>query len=198
MDGIISPLVFATNNENKIKEIKEVLKNNFEILGLKDINCNVDLPETGTTLKDNALQKAQYIYDKFNINCFADDTGLEVEALNGAPGVYSARYAGPDKSAEDNMNLLLKKLEGVENRNARFVTVIALIINGKKYFFEGEVKGVITKTKCGNKGFGYDPVFKPDGYDCTFAEMTLEEKNKISHRAIAMKKLVNFIKNSKK
>lgn len=198
MDGIISPLVFATNNENKIKEIKEVLKNNFEILGLKDINCNDDLPETGTTLKDNALQKAQYIYDKFNINCFADDTGLEVEALNGAPGVYSARYAGPDKSAEDNMNLLLKKLEGVEKRNARFVTVIALIINGEKYFFEGEVKGLITKTKSGNKGFGYDPVFKPDGYDCTFAEMTLEEKNKISHRAIAMKKLVNFIKKSNK
>lgn len=186
-------MVFATNNENKIKEIKEVLKNNFEILGLKDINCNVDLPETGTTLKDNALQKAQYIYDKFNINCFADDTGLEVEALNGAPGVYSARYAGPDKSAEDNMNLLLKKLEGVENRNARFVTVIALIINGKKYFFEGEVKGVITKTKCGNKGFGYDPVFKPDGYDCTFAEMTLEEKNKISHRGKAVSKLINFL-----
>ena len=185
-------LIFATNNPNKVKEVKNKLTS-FEIITLKEIGITEDIPETGKTLAENALQKARYVYKKTGKNCFADDTGLEIESLNNEPGVYSARYAGEEKNSDKNMNLVLENLKPKTNRNACFKTVIALIINGKEILFEGKVDGEITEIKTGQDGFGYDPIFKPKGYELTFAEMELSEKNKISHRAFAVKKLVRFL-----
>ncbi|MCF6185600.1 MAG: non-canonical purine NTP diphosphatase [Bacteroidales bacterium] len=187
-------LVFATNNKHKLKEVKEILDNQFEILSLKDINCFEEIPETQNTITGNASQKAHYVYDKYKINCFADDTGLEIETLNGEPGVYSARYAGKNCSYEDNVRKVLKKLQGKTNRNALFRTVISLIIDGKEHKFEGIIKGEITKTKKGSEGFGYDPIFLPAGYEKSFAELPANEKNRISHRGLATQKLINFLK----
>jgi XTP/dITP diphosphohydrolase len=189
-------LVFATNNNNKLREVKAILKDKIELLSLKDINCNVDIPETADTIPGNAKLKAEYVNVHYDMNCFADDTGLEVEALDGAPGVYSARYAGEDKSSEANMQKLLHELDGKENRKAQFKTVIALILDGKEYLFEGIIKGEIIKEKRGDTGFGYDPIFVPEGYDQTFAEMGDEIKNKISHRAVAINKLCEFLENN--
>lgn len=189
-------LVFATNNSNKIKEIKHLLNNPSAdgLLSLQDIGCLEDIPETADTIEGNAIQKAQYIYEKYGYNCFADDTGLEIEALNGEPGIYSARYAGEEKNPEMNMNKVLDKLKNVSNRNARFKTVIALIVDGKTTCFEGIVEGEITHTKSGSEGFGYDPIFMPKGYNKTYSEMSLDIKNTMSHRAIATKKLIAFLK----
>lgn len=186
-------LVSATNNKNKIKEIKQLLPDSIKLLSLQEIKCFEDIPETSETITGNAIQKAQHVYDNYGFNCFADDTGLEVESLNGEPGVYSARYAGEQKNADDNMELLLSKLNEKENRKARFVTVIALIIDSKINCFEGIVEGTITKEKSGKEGFGYDPIFKPNGYNITFSEMNLDDKNKISHRGKAVKKLVDYL-----
>ena len=188
----IKKIVFSTGNPNKLKEIKSAIKS-FEIVGLKDLKITEKIPETGDTLKKNALQKAKYVYDKTGLDCFSDDTGLEIEALNYRPGVYSAMYAGPDCNAENNMRKVLKELEGKTNRNAQFKTVIALILQGKEYFFEGVVKGEILKEKKGKDGFGYDPIFRPVGYKESFAEMSIAQKNEISHRGLAVKKLVNFL-----
>ena len=185
-------LVFATNNPNKLSEIRSLVTTGIEILSLKDINCNEQLPETNPTLQENALQKAQYINTHYRFNCFADDTGLEIDALGGAPGVYSARYAGEGCNAEDNIQKVLKRLSGEENRMAKFRTVIALIVDGEATLFEGECKGRITKTKSGVEGFGYDSIFTPDGYDITFAEMSQVEKGAISHRGKAVERLVSF------
>ena len=186
-------LVFATNNKHKLEEVSHILKDKIEILSLKDINCDVDIPETANTLEGNALLKAQYIHENYGLNCFADDTGLEIEALNNEPGVYSARYAGLHKSSEANMLKVLKNLEGIENRKAQFRTAVSLIIDNKQYLFEGIIKGNIIKEKRGNSGFGYDPIFVPEGYEQTFAELGNEIKNKISHRALAINKLCNFL-----
>jgi len=186
-------LVFATNNPNKLSELQALVPEGIEILSLKEINCNEELPETNPTLEGNALQKAQYVYQNYGFNCFADDTGLEIEALGGAPGVYSARYAGEDCKAEDNMQKVLTKLENEDNRNAKFRTVIALIIKGEENLFEGECSGNITKTKSGAEGFGYDPIFTPEGYELTFAEMSKQEKGAISHRGKAVEKLVDYL-----
>jgi XTP/dITP diphosphohydrolase len=186
-------LVFATNNKHKIREISDLLDDRFEIIGLADIGITEDIPEDADNLADNALFKARYVHDRTGLNVFADDTGLEVDALDGAPGVYSARYAGPGKSPEDNIIKLLKELEDVEDRKARFRTVIAIIYDNSEYLFEGKVEGAIIQKGRGNGGFGYDPVFMAEGYDLTFAEMPLSEKNKISHRARAMKKLLAFL-----
>ena len=185
--------VFATNNAHKLEEVKALLGDKIELLSMKDIKCSADIPEPETTLEGNALLKARYIYENYHINCFADDTGLEVEALNGAPGVYSARYAGEEHNSEANMKKLLHELEGVENRKAQFRTIFALIIEGKEHLFEGIIKGEIIKQRKGNAGFGYDPIFVPEGYTQTFAEMGSEEKNKISHRAKAVGKLCKFL-----
>jgi len=187
-------LVFATNNSNKIKEIKNLIGNSIELLSLADINCVEEIPETAATIAGNASQKAKYVYDKYGYNCFADDTGLEIESLNGEPGIYSARYAGEQRDANDNMDKVLSNLKGETNRNAHFKTVISLIINGEETLFEGVANGVITNSKSGSEGFGYDPIFKPEGYEITFSEMSLEEKNKISHRAKATLKLVDYLK----
>jgi XTP/dITP diphosphohydrolase len=186
-------LVFATNNSNKLSEIRSLVPAGIEILSLKDINCNEELPETNPTLQENALQKAKYVNIHYGFNCFADDTGLEIDALGGEPGVYSARYAGEDCRAEDNMQKVLKRLSGEENRKAKFRTIIALIIDGKETLFEGECKGSMTKTKSGIEGFGYDPIFTADGYEITFAEMNKVEKGAISHRGKAVSKLVGFL-----
>lgn len=186
-------LVFATNNSNKIKEIKNLIGDSIELLSLKDINCLEDIPETSDTIAGNALQKVQYVFDKYGYNCFADDTGLEISALNGEPGIYSARYAGPQRDANDNMDKVLNGLKGEENRAAHFKTVIALIIDGKETLFEGIAEGEITEQKSGEEGFGYDPIFKPAGYNVTFSEMSLAAKNKISHRGKAVRKLVDFL-----
>ena len=186
-------LVFATNNPNKLSEIRALVASGIEILSLKDIYCNEELPETNPTLEENALQKAKYVFDNYGFNCFADDTGLEIDALGGEPGVYSARYAGEDCRAEDNMNKVLYKLDGIKQRNAKFRTVIALIIDGEATLFEAECKGNITNTKSGAEGFGYDPIFIPNGFENTFAEMSKVEKGKISHRGKAVKKLVGFL-----
>ena len=186
-------LVFATNNPNKLSELQALVPEGIEILSLKEINCNEELPETNPTLEGNALQKAQYVYQNYGFNCFADDTGLEIDALGGAPGVYSARYAGEDCKAEDNMQKVLTKLENEDNRNAKFRTVIALIIKGEENLFEGECSGNITKTKSGAEGFGYDPIFTPEGYELTFAEMSKQEKGAISHRGKAVEKLVDYL-----
>lgn len=187
------PLLFATNNQHKLFEIRNALGNGMEITGLQEAGIYEDIPETGDTLEANALIKATYIFSNYQKNCFADDTGLEIEALNGRPGVYSARYAGEGCNFEDNINKVLAEMQNKENRRARFRCVIALILDGKEVFFEGIVKGIIIPSKRGLAGFGYDPIFQPEGYTTTFAEMTLEEKNKISHRGIAVKKLVDFL-----
>lgn len=188
-------LVFATNNAHKLSEVTGILGDRMEILSLNDINCHADIPETAETLEGNARIKSQYIVDHFQLNCFADDTGLEVEALNGAPGVYSARYAGENNDSEANIQKLLKNLKGAENRKARFRTVISLMLDGKEYQFEGIVNGKITTEKYGENGFGYDPVFIPDGYEQTFAQLGTDVKNQISHRARAVNKLCEFLKN---
>lgn len=186
-------LVFATNNQHKLQELQAILGNEFRLLSLKDIGCNEDIPEEQPTIEGNASQKSHYVFDKFAYNCFADDTGLEIEALNGEPGVYSARYAGEEKNSEANMEKVLRKMAKINNRKARFKTVISLIINGKEHLFEGIVNGEILAEKTGNLGFGYDPIFMPDGFKKSFAEMEMDEKNKISHRARAVRKLVNFL-----
>ena len=186
-------LVFATNNPNKLSELQDLIPEGIEILSLKDINCNEELPETNPTLEGNALQKAKYVFDNYGYNCFADDTGLEIEALGGAPGVYSARYAGEDCKAEDNMKKVLTKLENKDNRNAKFRTVIALIIKGEENLFEGECSGNIIKSKSGTEGFGYDPIFTPVGYEITFAEMSKQDKGAISHRGRAVVNLVDYL-----
>ena len=186
-------LVFATNNSHKVDEVKNKLGGLFEIKTLSEVGCVEDIPETSDTLRGNAGQKSHYLYDRFHCDCFADDTGLEVEALNGAPGVYSARYAGPGKDSEENIDKLLSELEGKENRRARFRTVISLILDGEEYTFEGIVNGTILTERHGSHGFGYDPVFQPDGYNCSFAELSMEEKNKISHRGKAIEQLIRFL-----
>jgi XTP/dITP diphosphohydrolase len=190
-------LCFATNNKGKLEEIKYLIGEKYHILSLSDIGCFEELPETQPTIEGNSKQKAQYIWDNYKVNCFADDTGLEVFALNGAPGVISARYAGENCNPEDNMNLLLKNMENIQDRSARFKTCITLIINGSVSQFEGIIKGEITRERTGSKGFGYDPIFRPSGFDKTLAELSMEEKNKISHRALAGRSLMNFlVKNS--
>lgn len=186
-------IVFATNNKHKLDEIRKISDGKIEILSLSDIGCHDDIPETGATLEENALQKADYIKRHFGYDCFADDTGLEVDALNGAPGVFSARYAGESCDPEDNMDKLLRELNGVENRKARFRTVIALVLNGNVHYFDGVVHGEITSERRGAEGFGYDPIFVPDGHCKTFAELGNGEKNKMSHRAIGTRKLVDFL-----
>jgi len=185
-------LIFATHNNHKAEEIKELMPAWIEVKSLNDIGYAKEIPETGTTLEQNALQKAWHVFSKLGVDCFADDTGLEVEALLNAPGVYSARYAGESATFDDNTSLLLKNLVDEDNRKARFRTVIYLIFNGKKWLFEGTVSGTIAREKRGTTGFGYDPVFIPNGYDKTFAEMTLEEKNNISHRGRAIQKMLNY------
>ncbi|KAB1159868.1 non-canonical purine NTP diphosphatase [Tenacibaculum aiptasiae] len=187
-------LVFATNNLNKLAEVQKMLPNSIELLSLKDINCFDDIEETATTLEGNAIIKANYITQKFKLNCFADDTGLEVESLDGAPGVYSARYSGIPANAENNMQKLLTELDGENNRLAQFRTSICLNLNGEQFLFNGICKGEILTQKQGEKGFGYDPIFQPEGYKQSFAQMTSEEKNKISHRGLAIQKLVDFLK----
>ncbi len=187
-------LVFATNNKHKLEEISAIIGKQINILSLKDINCKEEIPETKETLAGNALEKADYVYTKYGYNCFADDTGLEIKSLNSRPGVYSARYAGEDCNFENNMNKVLEEMKTMDNREACFKTVIALIIKGKKYFFEGEIKGTILREKHGDKGFGYDPIFMPLGYNKSFAELSSEEKNAISHRGLATKKLIDFLK----
>jgi XTP/dITP diphosphohydrolase len=198
-------IVFATNNPHKLKEIQNLLGSHFTLMSLKDIGFNGDIPEEQPTLEGNALEKARYIYERFNTPCFADDTGLEIDALNGEPGVFSARYAGgldifgsEDKRSEANMLKVLTKLENVSNRKARFRTVIAYIENNKEHHFEGIMNGSVTNEKRGSGGFGYDPIFLPNGSQLTFAEMPLSEKNKISHRAQAFRKFVAFMTNSEK
>ena len=187
-------LVFASNNQHKVAEIQEVLPPWIVLQTLKDIGCNEELPETSPTIEGNAIQKAQYLYDKYHSPCFADDTGLEIEALGGRPGVYSARYAGPNRAADANMKKVLEELQGIENRNAQFKTVIALMLDGNPVLFEGVVKGVIANKPMGVQGFGYDPIFRPLSSELTFAEMPIELKNTISHRALAAAKLVDFLK----
>ena len=187
-------LVFATNNQHKIKEVTHLLPAELQLISLKDIESEDDLPETGVKLEDNARQKARYVHDKFGVDCFADDTGLEIEALNGRPGVYSARYAGPACIAEENVQKVLTELQGVQNRKARFRTVIALYLGDQEYIFEGSIEGRITESPAGSNGFGYDPVFIPEGEQRTFAEMSLEEKNRFSHRSNAIRKLSDFLK----
>lgn len=187
-------LVFATNNKHKLEEVAAILKDKVELLSLNDIHCFTDIPETAETLEGNALLKSSYIYENFQLDCFADDTGLEVEALNGAPGVLSARFAGGEgHDAEANMLKLLSEMEGKENRKAQFRTAISLILNGEKYLFEGIIEGEIIKEKRGTSGFGYDPIFIPKGYNETFAELGNEIKNKISHRALAVHQLCEFL-----
>ncbi len=187
-------LVFATNNAHKLEEVAAILGDKVELLSLNDIGCQTDIPETAETLEGNALLKSSYIFKNYHLDCFADDTGLEVEALNGAPGVYSARYAGGEgHDAQANMLKLLHELDGKENRKAQFRTAISLILDGKEYFFEGVIKGEIIKEKRGDSGFGYDPIFKPEGYDQTFAELGNDIKNQISHRALAVQKLCEFL-----
>jgi XTP/dITP diphosphohydrolase len=186
-------IVFASNNEHKLNEIRKLVPDGYGILSLKDIGCFEELSETGITLEQNAYQKAKYVYEKYQVACFADDTGLEVESLNGEPGVYSARYAGEAKNADANIAKLLNELKNKENRKAKFRTVIAGIINGKDFICEGIVKGEILKERRGSSGFGYDPVFLPEGSNSSFAEMTLEQKNKLSHRARAFEKFIAFL-----
>lgn len=187
-------IIFASGNPNKIKEVQAMLGEKYLVRGLKELGIEEDIPETAATIEGNASIKSHYLFDRLGCDCFSDDTGLEVEALGGEPGVYSARYAGEGKDAEDNMKLLLHKMEGLSNRRAKFRTVVSLIESGTEHLFEGEVKGTIRETKSGDEGFGYDPVFEPEGYSITFAEMLPEEKNKLSHRAKAIAKLVNYLK----
>ena len=186
-------IVFATNNPNKLKEIQSLIPKEIEIISLNEIGCNEDIPETGDTLEANAFQKAHYIKDNFNYDCFADDTGLEIDELNGDPGVYSARYAGPERNANANMNKVLNELKGKKNRKAQFRTAIALILNGEEHLFEGKVEGYISKDKQGNEGFGYDPIFIPENDIRSFAQMSMQEKGVISHRGRAVRKLVAYL-----
>jgi XTP/dITP diphosphohydrolase len=186
-------LVFASNNKNKIQEIQALVPNTIQIVSLDDIGCTEDIPETANTIEGNAILKANYVTEKYGYDCFADDTGLEVEALNGAPGVYSARYAGEQKDANDNMDKLLSELKDESNRKANFKTVIALNLNGKQNLFTGIINGKIIEEKIGTNGFGYDPIFVADGYEKTFAELSMEEKSTISHRGIAVKELILFL-----
>ena len=188
-------LVFATNNKNKILEVQQMLPESIEIISLESIGCFEEIPETADTIEENAILKANYITNNYGYDCFADDTGLEVESLNGEPGVFSARYAGENCNAEDNMNKLLKALDNKTNRNAQFKTVIALNLNGKQHLFTGIALGEITLKKTGNQGFGYDPIFKPDGFLETFAQLSLKEKGQISHRGKATQQLIEFLKN---
>ncbi|MBP6634947.1 MAG: non-canonical purine NTP diphosphatase [Paludibacter sp.] len=188
-------LVFATNNAHKLEEVRAVLDNKIEIVSLNELGCYDDIPETADTLEGNALIKAEYVFNKFEMACIADDTGLEVEALNGEPGVYSARYGGEPHNAQKNMQKLLTNLKGIENRKARFRTVIVLKDAERELYFEGTIHGHISETPSGAAGFGYDPVFVPDGYNKSFAELGPELKNKISHRALAVEELIRFLKN---
>ena len=183
-------LVFATHNLNKFKEVQSLLPDTIELVSLTDIGCHNDIPETAATIEGNALLKVKYVKDNYGLNCFADDTGLEVKALKNAPGVYSARYAGPDASAENNINMLLENMTGIQDRSARFKTIIALSFKGEDFLFEGICQGAIISQKKGGKGFGYDPIFLPDGKNQTFAEMSLQEKSIIGHRGKAMQKLI--------
>jgi XTP/dITP diphosphohydrolase len=188
-------LIFATGNRNKLKEVRELLDGEYEVLGLEDIGCTEEIPETQPTIEGNAIQKAEYVKQHYQLDCFSEDTGLEIEALDGAPGVYSARYAGPDRDPEANIQKVLRELDGQSNRKARFKTVVALVADGKIYTFEGIVNGTIRAEKStGNEGFGYDPIFQPDGYAVTFAQMGADEKNKISHRGRAVRQLISFLK----
>ena len=187
-------LVFATNNKHKLEEIRQILNGRHEIVSLSAIGCHDDIPEDHETLEENALQKARYIKEHFGYDCFADDTGLEVEALGKQPGVYSARYAGPAKDSVENMKKVLQEMTGISNRKACFRTVIALILNGQEYIFEGRIDGNILTKKHGEAGFGYDPIFQPEGYSVSFAEMPMDEKNKISNRGKATQKLAEFLR----
>lgn len=186
-------IVFATNNQHKLDEIRKITQGTLSILSLSDIGCNEEIEETGSTLNENALIKAAYVKERYGFDCFADDTGLEVDALSGAPGVYSARYAGEACRPEDNMKKLLAEMKGIENRQAQFHTVIALLCNGENHLFEGVIRGSIILEKRGSEGFGYDPIFMPEGYDKTFAELGNEVKNQVSHRAVATGKLMHFL-----
>jgi len=188
-------LCFATNNAHKLEEVQALLGDSFTLTTLKEIGCTEEIPETHDTIPENSYEKAEFVWNNYAVNCFADDSGLEVEALNGEPGVHSAYYAGPQRNAEDNMNLLLQKLAGQENLNARFVAVITLVLDGRYYQFDGEIKGKISMEKRGTNGFGYNPVFVPEGHDRTFAEMSMQEKGELSHRARAFAKLEQFLKN---
>lgn len=190
----MAELIFATNNAHKLEEVIKICPSGIKIISLNDVGVVDDIPETGSTLSDNASQKAWFIYDKFGKNCFADDTGLEIEALNGAPGVYSARYAGEMRDSKMNMNLVLEQMKHIDARSARFRTVISLILNGSEYQFEGIVNGTIALEPSGNKGFGYDPIFVPEGFDQTFAQLEMDIKNRISHRGRAVEALVEFLK----
>ena len=193
----MNKIVFATNNEHKLREIRAIIHDETEVLSLADIGCHADIPETADTLEGNALIKAHYVYDNYGFDCFADDTGLEVEALDGAPGVHTARYAGDDQDSQANMRKLLHEMKGISNRNARFRTAIALIQGGKEHLFSGEVRGTITTRALGHKGFGYDPVFIPEDTGKTFAQLGEDIKNQISHRARAVAKLIEYLnKNS--
>jgi len=190
---IMNQLVFATNNLKKTEEVRAILFPAYQVLNLNDIGCLVDIPETGNTFAENATLKSTYVVNHYKLNCFADDSGLEVAALNNEPGIYSARYSGLRGDAQ-NLTYLLNKMEGISNRRARFRTVISLMHNGENYLFEGTIDGQLTTQPIGNMGFGYDPIFQPDGYTQTFAQMPLEKKNEISHRALAMQKLIAFLK----
>ena len=190
---VVMKLCFATNNKNKLNELRSAIGSQIQIVSLSDIKCFEEIPETGDTLEDNSLQKAQYIWDKFNIAIIADDTGLEVESLDGRPGVYSARYAGANCDSNDNMNKMLSELDGVENREAAFKTIVTYLNGDEMRQFTGVCKGSIRKERSGVDGFGYDPIFQPNGFNITFAEMKMEDKNKISHRGIAVRKLIAFI-----
>jgi len=188
-------LVFATHNKNKLKEVQALLPDSFQLISLDELECFTEIPETADTIEGNAVIKADFVTQTYNLDCFADDTGLEVDALNGKPGVYSARYAGEEKNDEANIEKLLNELEGNSNRNAQFKTVVALNLNDRQYIFPGICKGIITREKRGSGGFGYDAVFQPNGSDKTFAEMNMEEKSAISHRGIAFRELINFLSN---
>ena len=185
-------LIFATNNQHKLDEVQAIVGSDFLLKSLNDIGCYDEIPETGVTFEENASQKSHYIYDRYQADCFADDSGLEIESLNNEPGVYSAIYSG-SRDTEDNMQLVLKKLQNQPNRKARFRTIISLILDGEEHLFEGFIEGTITNQQSGNKGFGYDPIFQPNGYSITFADMTAVEKNKISHRGIAMQNMLKFL-----
>lgn len=185
-------LVFATNNKHKLEEVQALIGDKFRLKTLGEIGCLDEIPETGTTFRENASQKSHYIWDRFNMNCFSDDSGLEVDALNGEPGVYSAHYSG-SRDSEENLQLVLDKMTGIKDRSARFKCIISIILDGNEHFFEGTVEGKITESRSGSAGFGYDPIFRPQGYEVSFAEMSAEEKNRISHRAQAVSKLVEFL-----
>lgn len=189
-------LVFATNNQHKTQEVRNLLLNDYKVLNLNDIGCTTDIPETGSTFAENATLKSSYVTEHYQLDCFADDSGLEIEALNQEPGIFSARYSGV-KDDQTNLNLVLQKMEGQANRKARFRTVISLMHGTENFLFEGIINGTILERAIGTQGFGYDPIFVPDGYDQTFAEMSMDQKNQISHRALAMKKLISFLKEQK-